>query len=155
MFKGNPYQCITWLSKQDPNKSFEVKEAKRKRSLTQNAYYWAMLNKLARKLRLSDSEVHLNMLRDYGQCDVLSLSMQVEIEDYFKYFDVIGVDYVDGEELRIVKVYKGSSRMNSSEFTQLIQGMRDECESQGIDVMTPEEIARMRFIEPERFNNEY
>lgn len=95
------------------------------------------------------------MLRDYGQCDVLSLSMQVEIEDYFKYFDVIGVDYVDGEERRIVKVYKGSSRMNSSEFTQLIQGMRDECESQGIDVMTPEEIARMRFIEPERFNNEY
>lgn len=155
MFKGNPYQCITWLSKQDPNKSFEVKEAKRKRSLTQNAYYWAMLNKLARKLRLSDSEVHLNMLRDYGQCDVLSLSMQVEIEDYFKYFDVIGVDYVDGEERRIVKVYKGSSRMNSSEFTQLIQGMRDECESQGIDVMTPEEIARMRFIESERFNNEY
>ncbi len=153
--QGTINQCIAYLTECDPNKRYEVKEVKRKRSLTQNAYYWAMLNKLARKLHMGDTEVHLNMLREYGICEVFSLGIEVPLVDYFKYFDVMGVDYIDGEERRIVKVYKGSSRMDSSEFSSLINGMREECISQGIDVATPEEIARMRFIEPERIEHEY
>lgn len=147
---GTLFECIAWLSEQDPAKRFEVKEHKQRRSLTQNAYYWVMLNKLARKVRISDSEVHLNMLRDYGVCEVMSVRAGVPIGDYFKYFDVLGVDYIDGEERQVLKIYKGSSRMDSTEFSHLIEGMRYECQEQGIDVATPEEIARMRFIEPER-----
>lgn len=147
--QGSPLECIAHLTGCDPEKRYEVKEVRRRRSLTQNAYYWTMLNELARKLRMSDSEVHLNMLRDYGVCEVMSLSMSVPVDDYFEYYDVMGVDYENGEERRIVKAYKGSSRMDSSEFSRLIDGMREECESQGIDVMTPEEIARLRFAGPE------
>ncbi|WP_276927214.1 hypothetical protein [Parvibacter caecicola] len=151
--KGTLYECIAYLTECDPQKQYEVKEVKKRRSLTQNAYYWAMLNKLARKLRMGDTEVHLNMLREYGVCEVMSLSMSVPAGDYFKYFDDLGVDFIDGEERRMLKVYKGSSRMDSSEFSCLIEGMREECEAQGIDVATPEEIARMSFTEPER--NDY
>ena len=111
-----------------------------------------MLNKLARALRTSDSDLHKQMLRDYGVCEVMSLSVSVPLEDYFSYFDVVGMDYAEGEERRIVRVYKGSSRMDSAEFTRLIEGMRYECELQGIDVMTPEEIARLRFVEPGKDN---
>lgn len=148
--RGNVFQCIAWLSSQDSTKEFEVNEVKPKRSLTQNAYYWAMLNKLARKLRMPDSEVHLNMLREYGVCEVVSLRADVPPADFFDYWDEIGVDFLDGEERRVLKIYKGSSRMDSSEFSCLIEGMREECELQGIDVMTPDEIASMRFVEPER-----
>lgn len=147
---GKLYECIAYLAECDPDKQYEVKEVKRRRSLTQNAYYWAMLNKLARKLHLSDTELHKNMLREYGQCEVFSLSACVPLDDYFTYYDVIGVDYAEGEERRTVKVYKGSSRMDSAEFTHLIEGMRFECEQQGIQVMTPEEISRLRFVEPEK-----
>ena len=132
--KGTLYECIAYLTECDPQKQYEVKEVKKRRSLTQNAYYWAMLNKLARKLRMGDTEVHLNMLREYGVCEVMSLSMSVPAGDYMRF-------------------YKGSSRMDSSEFSCLIEGMREECEAQGIDVATPEEIARMSFTEPER--NDY
>lgn len=148
--RGTQCECIAYLAECDPSKTYEVKEAKKRRSATQNAYYWLMLNKLARKLRMGDTEVHLNMLREYGTCEVVSLSLRVPAGDYFKYYDDLGADYVDGEERRVLKVYKGSSRMDSSEFSRLIEGMREECELQGIDVATPEEIARMRFIEPER-----
>lgn len=147
--QGTALECIAFLAGVDPGKRYEVKEVRKRRSLTQNAYYWSMLNQLARKLGMSDSEVHLNMLRDYGVCEVLSVGMNVPIEDYFKYFDVMGIDWDGGEERRIVKIYKGSSQMCSMEFSCLINGMRDECETQGIDVMTPEEIARLRFIEPQ------
>lgn len=145
--QGSPIECIAYLTRLDPEKTYEVKEVRRRRSMTQNAYYWAMLNKLARALRMSDSEVHMNMLREYGSCDVLSVSPRVPLGDYFEYYDVIGTDWNGCEEMRTVKVYKRSSAMDSAEFSCLIDGMREECEAQGIDVMTPEEIARLRFAQ--------
>lgn len=146
--RGSPSELVTWLESADPSKTYEVKEARHGRSLTQNAYYWAMLNKLARKLGMPDAEVHMNMLRDYGRFEVLAVNDGVPLGDYFRYYDVVSRDAAMQQV--IVKVYKGSSRMDSSEFSSLVNGMRDECEAQGIEVMTPEEIARMRFVEPER-----
>ena len=148
--RGTALECIQWLASQDPNGMYEVTEAKKKRrrSLTQNAYYWVMLNKLAAKLRMSDSELHKNMLREYGVCDVFSILDNIPIEGYFRYYDVIGHGYVNGRRFKHVKVYKGSSHMNSAEFSRLIDGMREECVLQGIDVATPREIAEMRWVEP-------
>ena len=145
---GTILECVAWLTAQDGEKRYEVKEVKRRRSLTQNAYYWVMLNKLARKLRMPDSEVHKNMLREYGTCDVFSVLDEVPLEGYFRYYDVIGAGRMNGRTFKHVKVYKGSSHMNSSEFSSLIDGMRQECTQQGIDVATPEEIASMRFVSP-------
>jgi hypothetical protein len=148
--KGTPFECIQWLANQDQNAQFEVTEAKkrRKRSLTQNAYYWVMLNKLAAKLRMSDSELHKNMLREYGVCDVFSILDDIPIQGYFRYYDVIGHGYVNGRRFKHIKVYKGSSQMTSVEFSRLVDGMREECVLQGIDVATPQEIAEMRWVEP-------
>lgn len=149
--RGTIFECIAWLTSQDPERQYEVTEAKRrKRSLTQNAYYWVMLNKLAAKLRMPDSEVHRNMLRDYGVCDVFSVLEEIPVDGYFRYYDVIGHGWANGRRFKHVKVYKGSSHMDSREFSRLIDGMREECVLQGIDVATPQEIARMRFVEPER-----
>ena len=145
--RGKLYECISWLANQDPNKTYEVNEVRRKRSLTQNAYYWVMLNKLAAKLRLPDHEVHFNMLRDYGVHDVFSVLEDIPIDGYFKYYDVIGHGWAAGRKFKHIRVYKGSSQMSSSEFSRLIDGMREECTLQGIDVATPEEIASMRWVD--------
>lgn len=139
--QGDAWRCISWLSQQPHGARFEVKRLRDRRSLTANAYYWAMLNQLARKLRMPDSEVHLHMLRDYGQCEVFEVAERVPLEDYFGYFDVVG----ESGGTRTVKVYKGSSRMDSAEFHALVEGMREECEAQGIDVMTPEELASLDY----------
>ena len=149
--RGTVFECIQWLASQDPNKQYEVSEAKSKRprSLTQNAYYWVMLNKLAAKLRMPDSEIHKNMLREYGVCDVFSILDNIPIDGYFRYYDVIGHGYVKGRRFKHVKVYKGSSQMSSVEFSRLVDGMREECMIQGIDVMTPSEIAEMRWVASE------
>lgn len=148
--RGTSLECIAFLAGQDPTAKFEVREARerRRRSLTQNAYYWVMLNKLAAKLRMPDSEVHRNMLREYGVCDVFSVLQQVPVESYFRYYDVIGHGTLNGKVFKHVKVYKGSSQMSSVEFSRLIDGMREECVLQGIDVATPQEIAEMRWVEP-------
>ena len=149
--RGTALECISWLASQEPTKLFEVSEEtpKKRRSLTQNAYYWVMLNKLAAKLRMPDSELHKNMLRDYGVCDVFSILDNIPIDGYFRYYDVIGHGYANGRRFKHVKVYKGSSQMSSAEFARLIDGMREECVLQGIDVATPQEIAEMRWVSPE------
>lgn len=146
--QGTILECVAWLSGQDPDKRYEVKEVRRRRSLTQNAYYWVMLNKLANKLRMSDSEVHRHMLREYGSCDVFSIREDVPIASYFKYYEIIGTGVANGHKFKHVRVYKGSSQMNSAEFSRLIDGMRQECQMQGIDVATPQEIASMGWVEP-------
>lgn len=148
---GRPQELIAWLFDADRDTVYQLEEFKprKRRSLTQNSYYWAMLNKLARKLGYSDSEVHKWMLRDYGVCEVFSVRADVPIQGYFKYYDVIGNGWANGRQFKHVKVYKGSSMMDSAEFARLIEGMRYECQLQGIDVMTPQEIAALKFVEPE------
>ena len=39
--------------------------------------------------------------------------------------------------------------MDSAEFSRLIDGAREECEAQGISVLTREEIARLKYVEGE------
>jgi len=73
----------------------------------------------------------------------------VPLDGYFRYYDVVGHGWAGDRRYKHVKVYKGSSQMDSAEFSRLIDGMREECQIQGIDVMTPEEIASMRWVEPE------
>ena len=144
---GTANELIPWLREQDQSALFDVKERKRKRSLTQNAYYWTLLNQLARKLGYPDQEVHRTMLAMYGVCDVFSVRDDVPLDGYFRYFDVIGHGYANGRLFKHVKVWKGSSEMDSTEFSHLLDGMRQECEAQGIPVMTPAEIAKLGYVE--------
>lgn len=144
---GSRTDCIRWLWEQDDSGQYECKKKRKRRSLTANAYYWAMANMLGRTLGISDTEVHLQMLRDYAPAEVLSLRASVNPSDYTPYWDQISLEMVDGEERREIMAYKRSSEMDSSEFAKLIEGLRYECESQGLNVKTPAEIAQLEFIE--------
>lgn len=149
MIRDRPKRLIQWLLEQPQDKTFEVREVRKRRSLTQNAYYWVLLNKLAAKLGMGDAETHLNMLRDYGVCDVFSVLEDVPFESYFKYCEKIGTGTVNGQRFNHVKVYKGSSQMDSAEFTRLLHGLIEECEAQGIPTMTPAEADALVFVEGE------
>ena len=143
---GTPQAIAAWCWEQDADAIIEAKVKRPKRSLTANAYYWAMLNQLAAKLRMPDDEVHRWMLRDYGACDVFTVRSDVPVGDYFRYFDEVGTGVLNGRVYRHVKAFKGSSEMDSAEFSRLVDGMRQECEAQGIPFMTPEEVATLRFV---------
>lgn len=147
LVRGTKARCMAYLMGADPERTYAVHEVRRKRTLTQNAYYWAMLNKLAAKLGMPDSEVHMHMLREYGVCQPLEVLASVPLGDYFEYYDAGPARPVDGRMMRLVRVYKGSSKMDRAEFSRLVNGMREECAAQGIDVMTPSEIASLAFAE--------
>ncbi len=145
---GNAKAIIQWLfDQQDAEKLYEIKEKKSKRSLTANAYYWSLLNQLASVMRTSSDEAHFMMLRRYGVCEVVSVRSDINIKGYFKYFDIIGQSNLDGKEFTHYKIYKGSSQMDSKEFSVLLDGLISECEEVGIPTLTSDEVAKLRFIE--------
>ena len=145
---GNAKAIIQWLfDQQDADKLYDIKEKKSKRSLTANAYYWSLLNQLASVMRTSSEEVHFMMLRRYGVCEVVSVRSDINIKGYFKYYKEIGHGTVDGKDFCHYKIYKGSSEMDSKEFSVLLDGLISECEDQGIPVLTPDEVAKLKYIE--------
>lgn len=147
-FTGKPAEVVQWLLYQDRDRVFTIRERVRKRSLTQNAYYWVLVGKLAEKLRMPTDELHFLLLRRYAPFEVFTVLKKVPIEQYFKYAEVFAEGTLNGREYNHVKIYKGSSKMDSGEFSRLLDGIRDECEVQGIETMTPAEIANLKFIEP-------
>lgn len=145
--RGTPDEIIPWLLQQDREKLFEVKEYRSKRSLTQNAYYWVLNDKLAARLRMPRDELHELLLKRYAPCEVVTVLKTVPIAEYFKYAEVFAEGTMNGKEYNHVRIYKGSSQMDSAEFARLLDGIIDECHGVDIETMTPEELARLEFIE--------
>lgn len=144
---GNAQAIIAWLFEQDKEKIFEIKEKKKKRSLTANSYYWSLLNQLASIMRMDNQECHFLMLKRYGQYEVVSIRSDVNLHGYFKYYEEIGKSKVNGKEFTHYKIYKGSSDMDSKEFSILLDGLISECEGVGIPTLTPNEVAKLKYIE--------
>ena len=122
---------------------FEVIEHHEKRSLSANAYAWALINKIADALRKSKEEVYLQMLKDYGQSEFVSVLSSIDVKGYFKYYEEYGKGHVEGREFTHYKVYKGSSEFDSKEMSVLIDGIIQEARQLGIETITPAEKERM------------
>ena len=141
---GNAEQIIHWLFNQDKDKLFEIKENSRHRTLTQNAYAWSLINELANKLNLSKEETYLKMLKDYGQSTILSILKEVDINGFFKYYEIIGKSELKGKIFIHIKVFKGSSQFNTKEMAIFLNGIIQECESVVIPTLTEEQIKSLK-----------
>lgn len=143
---GSPIDIIQWLYNQDKDKKFEIKEKREKRSLSQNSYAWELITKIGNVLRKSKEEVYLQMLKDYGQSEIVSILSSIEPKGYFKYYEKIGTGVVNNKEFLHYKIFKGSSEFDSKEMTILIDGIIQECKQLGIETLTPDEISKLKII---------
>ncbi len=123
-----------------------VKEFRKKRSLSQNAYLWVLLDELAKKLNTGKEDVYKSYVKDYGVFEVLPIKN--EAVDCFKtkwgknglgWFCVdLGESKLNGYT-RLVAYY-GSSTYNTQEMTRLIDAVVTDCKEQGINTMTMSDI---------------
>ena len=139
---GTPMELIAWLTCQ-PEKKYEITEYHEKRSLSANAYAWALIGKIADVMRKSKEAVYLQMLKDYGQSEFVSVLADINVKGYFKYYEEYGTGHVEGKEFRHYKVYKGSSEYDSREMAILIDGIIQEAQNLGIETITPAEKERL------------
>ena len=143
---GNPQEIIQWLFDQDKNKKFEVKEYHKKRSLNANAYAWALIGKIADVLRSSKDEIYLEMLKKYGQSEIVSVLSDINVTGYFKYFEEIATVRLQGKNFTHYKVFKGTSEYNTAEMAVFIDGVISEADELGIDTLPPNEIEKIKSL---------
>lgn len=143
---GKAESIIQWLFSQDREKMFDIKEHKTKRTKSQNSYAWELITQIGNVVRKSKEEVYLDMLKHYGQREMVSMLSSINPNGYFKYFEEIGKGVVNGKEFTHYNIFKGSSEFDTKEMTIFIDGIIQECENLGISTLTSDEIARMRLI---------
>lgn len=134
-----------------PNKKYrvEIKEYRPRRSLDQNDMYWAILQQVAKALRISNLRCHNMMLCRYGVIEQFDghnafafLPDTDETEEkvaesehvHYKPTSEIRVG-ADGESYRIYYILRGSSAMDTAEMTRLIEGVMDEARQMGLTLI--------------------
>lgn len=138
----------------DKTYDIEIKQHRERRSLDANSYYWVLITKIAKKLRISNNRDHNIMLRRYG--------VPEEINNQLVYLVLPDVDEAeekalesetyhikptsqvktgkDGKLYRTYIMLKGSSAYDTAEMSRLINGIVDECKEMGIETIPPDKL---------------
>lgn len=151
---GTAEKIVTYLLaeiREGTEKEWELKERKRKRTLTQNAYYWQLLTKVAQKLRLTNTELHNQMLAEFGclDMDIKTVIMRDDID--WRKLATLHLRPTtstrtldDGRLYRVYFVMRGSHTYNTQEMSRLVDGLIEEAKAQDIETLPPYELAAMR-----------
>lgn len=140
---GTKKETLKWLLDQPDEKKYEVKEWHPKRSLTANSYYWVLMAELAGVLGAAQDEIHYELIRRYScpyinkDDEVVALVSRQDPEDLPGYW-MLRKELPDGRKgyIRL----KGSSDMDSKEFSRLLDGLIEECKEVGIETLPPERL---------------
>lgn len=124
--------------------SVEIKQYREKRSLNANAYCWKLLSEMADRLRTSKEEIYLQMLKRYGQREIISVMAHIPISEYVKYCEEAGESTLNGKLFKHYFVFKGSSEFDTREMSIFLDGVIDEAKEMGIQTETPNQIAEMK-----------
>jgi hypothetical protein len=146
---GTIKQLIPKMLELDQEKQYELKEHKKKRTLDQNSYYWVLLGKLSQKLRIPQEELHYELIK--RSCPFTEILVPDEADlRVIEYYEERGKITKNNKLFKIIRVYVGSSKLDTTEMGILLDNLIEECKLQGIETMTPQELAKLRELEKER-----
>lgn len=136
--------------KDDIDLTVQVKEFRQKRSLSQNAYMWVLLDEIAKVVGNTKEEVYKELVKDYGVFEVLPLKDEAVkrfSHNWSKnglgwFTQTIGKSKLQGYTNLIA--YYGSSTYDTKEMARLLDAVVNECQELGINTMTMKEIMLLK-----------
>ena len=140
----NDFEALVDEMKDKDKLSIEVKPFRQHRSLNANAYAWLLIGKIADVLRAGKDEIYCQLLKRYGQSELISVLSHVPIGNYIKYYEEAGESKLNGKDFTHYRVYKGSSEFDTREMSIFIDGVVSEAKELGIQTETPNQIAEMK-----------
>lgn len=143
---GNKIKLINYLVIQDDKKEFTLTEKKKRRSLDQNSYYWQLLNELAQIMSIPSETLHFELIKKSCPFMEIMIPSNQEIKG-IRYYEILRTIKRDDKLFDIIRVYAGSSELNSKEFSILLDSLIEECKEQGIETLTPDELERLKYYE--------
>ena len=135
----------------------EIKKHYDKRSLNANKYFHKLCDKLRTKLGISFAACKNQLITSYGQIEYvddtpLTYGSKAPPE-YVRELEEIHMKLfrAEADGWNWYVVYRGSHTYNTREMAQLIDGTIEECKLQGIETMTPDELARLEGYEKQSY----
>lgn len=132
----------------DTDLKVDIDIYRKKRSLSANAYFHVLSDKLADKNSVSKACQKNELITKYGQKLFIDNKPAV-IKTNIPHKDVLELEEPHLKFIRYAKnaafyyVYRGSHTYNSYEMSKLIEGTVLDAQEAGIETMTPDEIARL------------
>lgn len=127
-----------------------VKEFRQKRSLSQNAYLWVLLDKLGAKLNRSKEDIYKIYIKDYGVWETLPIKNEA-VDRFIKNWSKNGLGWFceDMGESKLngytrLIAYYGSSAYTTAELKRVLDAVIHDCEEQGIPTMPMSDIMLLR-----------
>lgn len=116
---------------------------KKHRSLNANAYCWVLINDIANVLHESKEQVYRRMLFDYGYTyeAIVKTNVKPEVFDYYEYKGRITLK---GQEADVYRVAMGSSKYDTRQMSNLIDGIIHEAQNLEITTLPNEEIEKIK-----------
>lgn len=135
----------------DKDYTVKIEEIRHKRSLDANAYFWTLVGQLAKKLNKGNIEVYQQLIFDSGTYHVLGMNEKA-MDSFKKQWESNGDGWIvvdvgpspSKPEYHFVRAYPGSSTYDTKEMARLIDATVQECKTQGIETLTPNEIQRLK-----------
>lgn len=135
----------------DKDLDITLKLYKEKRSLNANAYFHVLVEKIAGVLKVTHTEVHNQLIADYGYQDQDIPPIIIDDRVDWKRLDSLHLRPTthtrmmdNGQLYRVYLVMRGSHTYNTSEMSKLIDGTVQEAKELGIETLTPDELAKMK-----------
>ena len=145
---GNQCEVLETLKDRDITADFKI--FREKRSLNANAYAWTLIGKLAEKMNLPSLEVYRGYIKEMGVYRDIEITesaentMKTVWTAYGLGWIAEKVDFAEREGFITLRLYYGSSVYNSKQMNRMIDSIVQDCKEQGIETMTPDEIALLK-----------
>lgn len=126
-----------------------IKEHRERRSLDANAYAWVLLDKLAEKLQLAKTELYRSYIREIGGNSETVCVLKDAADKLCSGWAHNGIGWLtDALPSKIdgcinVVLYYGSSTYDTAQMSRLIDLIVQDCKAQGIETMTPQQLAAL------------
>lgn len=122
----------------------EAKKHRNKRRINANNYAWEIISQIGNILSKSKEEIYLEMLKRYGQSQMISVYADIDVSKFLKYYEEAGESELNNKLFKHYKVYTGTSEYDTKEMSIFIDGVVQEAQELGIVTDTPEQIARYK-----------
>lgn len=127
----------------------EIRRYRKRRSLSANAYFHVLVNKIAERLGTGNEEVKTRLVCEYGVLATdndgrtvgFKLPASVDVGTIYPYVKCFDTREENGTLFNCYLVYKQTHLMDSKEMSRLIDGAIYEARNLGIETDTPEQLA--------------
>lgn len=122
---------------------------KKQRTLDANAYFWVLAHKLAAKTGIPVGEIYRSYVREIGGNNRVICTRDKDVAPLMRDWSDRGLGWMaepfesKTEGCTNMILYSGSSTYDTAQMHRLIDLVVQDCKEQGIETMTPAELAML------------